>query len=288
MRSPHLIRGPRPQKELGQHFLQDEEIGMQIVRALDLRWEDRALEIGPGRGVLLRFLLKASHQVTAIELDWRLKKSLERAFGGHPGLNLVFDDFLKFDLPGYLAADPAPVKIVGNIPYSLSSPILFRLFETVESLQAQGSFPLKSAVLMLQKEVAERLCADPGGRAYGTITVFRALMADARLLFKVPAAVFLPPPKVTSAVVRLDFFPEQRYQLGDPTLFRQLVHHLFAQRRKMLKNRLASFLEKWSDNRSPAALPNLKLPADFDLSRRPEELSVQEFIDLYHLISPRR
>ena len=105
MRKPVRVHGPRPLKELGQHFLQDEEIAADIISSMGLKWEDRALEIGPGRGVLLRFLLKRSHRVTAIELDKRLLKSLQKTFGGHPGLDLQFDDFLAFDLNAYVTEE---------------------------------------------------------------------------------------------------------------------------------------------------------------------------------------
>lgn len=274
---PKTLRGggPRPRKELGQHFLQDEEIASRIVQSMNPSWPERAVEIGPGRGVLLRFLLKSFHRVTAIEVDERLKKSLQRTFGGHPGLELIFDDFLRFDLKGYLMASEAPAKLVGNIPYSLSSLILLRLFEEADSLTSKGIPPLRSATLMLQKEVAERISATSGGRSYGGITVQRALVSDAELLFTVPPAAFWPPPQVTSAVVRLDFFAEPRYHLmNDRVRFRELIRHVFAQRRKMLKNTLGSL--HWIK----AVWPHIH----FDLTRRPEELSVEEFIQLYELI----
>ena len=274
-------------KELGQHFLQDEEIAAEIVASMGLRWEERALEIGPGRGILLRFLLKASHRVTAVELDRRLQKSLEKTFAGHPGLELVFDDVMKFDLMNYLISELTPVKLVGNIPYSLSGPILFHIFGVVERLQESGEVVLKSATLMLQKEVAERLCAEPGGRIYGGLTVFRSLVADARLLFDVPGEAFFPPPKVTSSVIRLEFFPAVRFQIKDRFLFQQFIHHVFAQRRKMLKNSLASLRWMCEDKAQvDHAQKRIGLPDDFDFTRRPEELSVEDFIRLFHLIAP--
>lgn len=274
-RSIHLS-GPRPRKELGQHFLQDEEIAAQIVDAMELCWDERVLEIGPGRGVLLRFLLKRSHKVTAVEIDKRLKKSLEKVFGGHPGLRMVFGDFMKFNLEDYLYSESSQVKLVGNIPYNLSAPILFHLFDAAEQTHGRNSVPgiIESATLMLQKEVAERLCATPGGRVYGGLTVLRSLVANARLLFNVPASSFLPPPRVTSSVVQLGFYPQRRYQLKSPHLFKQFVHHVFAQRRKMLKNTMGSF--PWIRRNWPGI--------EFDLTRRPEELSVEEFVTLFNLI----
>lgn len=268
--------GPRPKKELGQHFLQDEEVAERIVRSLNLRWEERALEIGPGRGVLLRFLLKACRNVTAIELDPRLKKTLKTRFGGHPGLQLIFQDFMTFDLEDYLLREASPVRLVGNIPYSLSSPILFRIFETVDGLLDRETASLKCAVLMLQKEVARRICAEPSCRSYGAITVFRALVSDAELLFDVPPDAFLPPPAVVSSVVRLDFFPERKYRLSDAGLFRNFVHHLFAQKRKMIKNTLSSL----------EGLRPRRPETDLDLTCRPEELSVSQWICLFDQIYP--
>ena len=267
-------KGPPPKKALGQHFLQDEEIANRIVEAMNLSWEARALEIGPGRGVLLRFLLKHSHRVTAVELDLRMRPSLEKNFGGHPGLNLVFDDFMHFDLIGYILESDSPVCLVGNIPYSLSSSILFRLFETVEELPAGKTPRLRSATLMLQREVAQRVCAEPGGRDYGIVTVMRGLTAEAELLFTVPPAAFIPPPKVYSAMIKLNFYAAPRFQLTDRALFSNLVHHVFARRRKMLKNTLGTWLwirPDWA-----------KL--DFDYTRRPEELSTAEYVELFEKI----
>jgi len=266
------VVGPRPMKELGQHFLADEETASNIVQAMNLRWEDRSLEIGPGRGVMLRFLLKQSHKVTAIELDARLKRSLEMTFGGHPGLDLVFDDFLKFDLLSYIDSADSPVKLVGNIPYNLSAPILIRLFDLSGELQRRGNNALKSATLMLQKEVAARICARPGGRIYGGITVQRSLVADAELLFTVPPESFIPSPKITSAVIRLDFFSQHKHDIADLGYFKDLVRHVFLQRRKMIKNTIGGLhwiQPDWKD-------------IEFDLTKRPEELSLEKFIELFN------
>lgn len=273
-RKYRALSGPRPRKELGQHFLLDEEIAERIVAAMDPAWSDRALEIGPGRGVLLRFLLKSFRQVTAVEIDPRLQKPLQRTFGGHPGLNLIFDDFLRFDLGAFIGGDSAPVKIVGNVPYALSGTILFHLLDAATDQIQSGKSTLRNATLMLQKEVAQRIAAEPGSRIYGAITVLRALCADATLLFTVPPTAFSPPPKVTSAVVRLDFHERPRFQLADRLGFNQLVHHVFAQRRKMLKNTLGTFYDIRPDWQE----------ADFDFTRRPEELGAVEFARLFQLV----
>jgi 16S rRNA (adenine1518-N6/adenine1519-N6)-dimethyltransferase len=259
-------------KELGQHFLVDEEIAQRIVQAMDLGWQDRALEIGPGRGVLLRFLLKKSRQVLAVEIDRRLQKPLEKTFGGHPGLELRFEDFLHFDLESYVESAPEPVKIVGNLPYSLSAPILMRLFDAAETLQKRDGHRLASATLMLQKEVALRICADVGDKAGSNITVLRALTADARYLFDVPAEAFHPPPKVTSAVLQLLFYAKPRWRLSNRIQFKEMIRHVFLKRRKMLKNTLGGL---------PWIRPDWR-EVDFDLSRRPEELTMEDFIRLYN------
>jgi 16S rRNA (adenine1518-N6/adenine1519-N6)-dimethyltransferase len=276
VRKPARVHGPRPLKELGQHFLQDEEIAADIIGSMGLKWEDRALEIGPGRGVLLRFLLKQSHRVTAVELDERLLKSLQKTFGGHPGLDLQFDDFLAFDLNAYVRSGDSPVRIVGNIPYYLSAPILLRIFELARECQTDEPQRLMTATLMLQREVARRLCASEGGREYGGITVLRSLVADAELLFDVPPTAFIPPPRVTSSVISLRFYPKRRYTLDDPVRFNELVHTVFQQRRKMLKNSLGRL--SWIDPEGSKA--------GFDLTRRPEEIGVEEFIRLFDLIKP--
>lgn len=274
VRKPARLPGPRPLKELGQHFLQDENIAADIVERMNLRWEERTLEIGPGRGVLLHFLLKKCRSVTAVEIDQRLQKSLLKLYGGHPGLSLLFGDFLKFDLREYLLEDSTEVKIVGNIPYSLSSQILIHLFEVAQQMQMEGQVPLNSATLMLQREVARRICAIPGGREYGGITVFRSLVGQAELLFDVPAEAFVPPPKITSSVIQIRFYPEARYDIGDQFLFRNLVQTVFKKRRKMLKNSLGDLFwtdSQWSKN-------------EFDFTLRPEELSVEDFIRLFRIL----
>jgi 16S rRNA (adenine1518-N6/adenine1519-N6)-dimethyltransferase len=241
---------------------------------MSLRWEERALEIGPGRGVLLRFLLKKSHHVTAIELDRRLEKPLAKTYGGHPGLELIFEDFLLFDLQQYLRSSDKYTKLVGNIPYSLSTPILLHIFEMADQMQQNGRVPLLSATLMLQKEVAERVCAESGGRSYGGITLLRALVADAELLFDVPPEAFHPPPQVISSIIRMTFFQDTHYSIDRPHLFKQLVQHVFKQRRKMLKNSLVGLhwlRPDWRDR-------------NLQLTRRPEELSLEDFIILYNAL----
>lgn len=270
------LHGPRPLKELGQHFLRDEETASQIVAAMGLRWEERALEIGPGRGILLRFLLKKSHKVTAIELDRRLQKSLQKTFGGHPGLELVFGDFLKFDLLAYVLSEASPVKLVGNIPYSFSHPILLRIFEAVEGLQDRERVPLQSATLMLQREVAERICARPGERACGSITLLRSLVANAEMLFNVHPGAFIPAPQVMSSVIQLRFFPRARFQVEDRSLFAELIYHVFKQRRKMLKNSIGGL--PWIQSQWQKA--------QFDFTRRPEELPLDDFVELFSLLKP--
>lgn len=275
MRRIRRSYGPRPLKQLGQHFLLDEEVASAIVAAMHLRWEERALEIGPGQGVLLRFLLKLCHKVTAIELDARLRKVLQKTFGGHPGLELVFGDFLRFDLNNYLLQENSAAKLVGNIPYSLSSPILLRIFEVVETLQKEANAQLESATLMLQRQVAERICADPGTRACGGITLLRSLVADAELLFDVSSEAFSPPPAVRSSVIQLRFYPNQRFAVPSLPRFKELIQHVFKQRRKMLKNSLAGL--SWLG-------PGWR-QMDFDLSRRPEALSLEDFIRLSCLSS---
>lgn len=266
--------GPRPLKELGQHFLIDEEIALRIADAAHLKWEDRAFEIGPGRGILLRYLLKQSHKVTAVEVDYRLQKSLLAIFKGHPGLNLIFDDIINFDLDAYILEEKSRVNLLGNLPYNLSSPILFKLFETAEKLQQTENNRFVSATVMLQREVAERICADPGNREGGGITISRALVADAELLFHVPPEAFHPPPKVTSSVMQLNFYGKKKYEIADQYQFFTLVRHVFRSRRKMLKNTISGLLWLKPDWQQ----------TDFDFSQRPEALTLPEFIRMFHLI----
>jgi 16S rRNA (adenine1518-N6/adenine1519-N6)-dimethyltransferase len=242
---------------LGQHFLIDGEVAEQTIRFADLDPGARVLEIGPGRGALTDRLRAAGHPVVAVEVDDALASALEAR--DDAGLAIVRGDFLRTDVD---ALPPGPLPVVANLPYSTGTAIVTRLLEHPER------FP--RLVVMLQLEVAERLCAAPSSRSYGGLTVLTALQAAATFGFVVPPRAFAPPPQVDSAVVRLDVSPAPRAAVADRRLFRRVVQAAFAQRRKTLRNALGAGF-----GAEPARA--LLAAAGIDPQRRAETLSLDEF-----------
>lgn len=253
------MRLVKPKKSLGQHFLKDLEIARRIAGTLDAFKQQPVLEIGPGMGVLTRFLLEAGHDLTVVELDTESVDYLGRHFPELEG-RILAEDFLKLDLARLF---PGPFCVIGNYPYNISSQIFFKV------LDYKDCIPCCSG--MLQKEVAERLAAGPGSKTYGILSVLLQAWYDVEYLFTVSETVFDPPPKVKSGVIRAT--RNGRTTLGcDEKLFKTVVKTSFNQRRKTLRNSMKPLLGK--------DFPHYALPI-FD--RRPEQLSVEEFIDLTRL-----
>jgi len=251
----------RPKKSLGQNFLTDENIARKIVSAISVTPDDRVLEIGPGTGVLTKYLVEQAGAVTAVEIDNSLAPQLAERFAGFPNFELIHADVLKVPLPSILG-NAAKWRVVANLPYHITSPLLFKLFE--------HSRLFLDATLMLQKEVAQRIVAAPGSRTYGILSVFCQLYADVRILFVVRKNVFFPVPEVDSAVVQWKFKDRLPLTESEEPLFRSVVRGVFAQRRKMLRNSLKSIQDL-----------NLAVEQlDFDLNQRPEQLSIDDFLRL--------
>jgi 16S rRNA (adenine1518-N6/adenine1519-N6)-dimethyltransferase len=225
----------------------------------------RVLEIGPGEGALTRHLIGRGWRVTAVELDRELASRLEERWGGE--VAIVRGDALAFALP----PGSGPWWVIGNLPYAITSPLLFHL------LGQAGPAPVAELVFMVQKEVAERLAARPGTRTYGALTVGVALAADVEVLFEIGPGSFRPPPRVRSSVVRL--VPHDRWGLGPERRARveRLVRGLFAQRRKQLQKGLRTIAPWKLDG---AAVARVGAAAGMDLERRPETLSVGEWLRL--------
>jgi 16S rRNA (adenine1518-N6/adenine1519-N6)-dimethyltransferase len=218
----------RHKKQLGQHFLHDPGIIDRIVRAIDPKPGDDLVEIGPGAGAITRPLLQRHGRLRVIEFDRDLIAPLTRLGEEHGTLEIVHADVLEVDF-GALAVD-GPIRLIGNLPYNISSPILFHAMEHAAAIRDMH--------FMLQKEVVDRMAATPGSKVYGRLSVM--LQAGCRVtpLFRVPPGAFRPPPKVDSAVVRLVPRPLEEIGIDDPAQFARVVKAAFAQRRKTLRNAL--------------------------------------------------
>ncbi|MCP9926878.1 16S rRNA (adenine(1518)-N(6)/adenine(1519)-N(6))-dimethyltransferase RsmA [Cyanobium sp. CH-040] len=255
----------RARKRFGQHWLVDQGVLERIVAAAELLPGERVLEIGPGRGALSERLLRSpAAAVLAVELDRDLLDGLRQRFGADPRFSLVAGDALAVQLP------PAD-KVVANIPYNITGPLLERL---VGRLDRPVTPPYRRLVLLLQQEVAERICAPPGSRAYSALSVRLQLLAHCRRVCAVPPRCFRPPPRVQSEVIRLDPLPEP--DRLDPPLARQLerlLQRCFASRRKMLRNTLAGLLP-------PAELAELAEAVGIALSQRPQEIAPPAWVAL--------
>ena len=222
--APHRAR-----KRFGQHFLEPAWVA-KLVAAIDPRPDDVLLEIGPGRGALTAGLAPRVARIVAIEIDRDLAAALPRVVP--ESVRVVEGDVLNTDLAVLLAGEPAPVRVAGNLPYNVATPILFRLLHA-----SGGGRVLSDATVMLQKEVADRVVARPGSGDYGSLAIHVALDADAEAVLVLPPGAFRPPPRVTSAVVRLRFRPPA-VDVGDRDVFERLVRGVFQQRRKTLLNGL--------------------------------------------------
>jgi 16S rRNA (adenine1518-N6/adenine1519-N6)-dimethyltransferase len=222
-----------PKKQLGQHFLADRAVIEQIVLAIDPRPGERLVEIGPGQGAITLPLLRRHHSLTVIEFDRDLITPLAIAAEGLGDLTIIHKDVLQVDF-GKLAGDER-IRLVGNLPYNISTPILFHVLEHAEGIVDMH--------FMLQKEVVERMAAGPGGKEYGRLSVMLQALCRVEPLFEVPPAAFRPPPKVDSAVVRLRPRPTGEAGIADAAMFERVVREAFGQRRKTLRNALLNLCD---------------------------------------------
>lgn len=248
-------------KRLGQHFLHDPAVIGRIVEAINPRADDAIVEIGPGRGALTHALVGSDAELRVIELDRSLAERLARD-PALEGVEVIRDNALRVDYA--TLAGGRRLRIVGNLPYNISSPLLFRFLEASERLV--------DLTLMLQREVVERMVAQPDSRTYGRLTVMLAARCRVEKLFTVGAGAFTPPPKVESAVVRLVPHAEPPFDPGDWTLFEDLVRAGFSARRKTLKNALRAYAETGTIEAAgldPRARPDTVSPAGYAaLARR--------------------
>lgn len=265
---------PSPRKRFGQHWLCSDVILQQILKAAELKDSDRILEIGPGQGVLTRRLLPLVQSLVSVEIDRDLCQILAKKLGKVENFLLLQADFLSLDLAQSLATFPrfqSPNKVVANIPYNITAPILEKLLGT---LSAPAVPAYETIVLLMQKEVADRINAKPGSKTYGALSVRVQYLAQTELICPVPATAFSPPPKVESAVLRLIPRPYPQ-PAANPKQLENLIKLGFANRRKMLRNNLKSLID--GDRLTPL-LEQLNIPPQ----ARAEEISLPQWIDLSH------
>jgi 16S rRNA (adenine1518-N6/adenine1519-N6)-dimethyltransferase len=250
-------------KKFGQNYLTDKNILRKIAEEVNPSDDDVLIEIGPGYGALTEFIVDKCKNLTAIEIDSRVIDDLQIRF---PNLKVLNCDFLEFNIPAFFTENGKRIRVVGNIPYNLTSPILFNLIENQEYIQ--------DAVFLVQDEVARRINAKRGTKEYGILAVILQHFSEVKYCFKVSPNVFNPKPKVNSAVIHVKFKEEQ---INDPNkkLFIKTVKSCFGNRRKTLKNSLSNSIFKDVDFSN----------CEIDLSLRAEQLEINDFITLTQFVS---
>lgn len=249
----------KPRKRFGQNFLIDQQVIGQIISAINPSAEDNLIEIGPGMAAITEHLVKHCPTMSLVELDRDLIEFLQQKLADYPEVTIINSDALRTDYSQFFNGDK--LRLVGNLPYNISTPLLFHLLE--------ARTIIRDMHFMLQREVVDRLCAVPGDKCYGRLSVMIQYHCRVNPLIPVPPSSFNPAPKVQSAVVRLTPYADIPYKADNPKLLRQLVSLCFQQRRKILKNCLSSFAEYIDYTAQPV-----------EATKRPEQLSVKEFVSL--------
>jgi len=270
----------KTKKQFGQHWLRNEQVLDRIVTAAKITSTDRILEIGPGTGILTRRLVAAANAVVAVEIDRDLCALLVKKMGHIDNFLLLENDFLNLDVESNLTAFPKfqkTNKVVANIPYNITGPILEKLLGNIIH---PAERPFDSIVLLVQREVGDRLFAKPSTKAFGALTIRVGYLAHCELICPVPARDFSPPPKVDSAVIRLT---PRRLDLAakNPKLLDNLVRLGFSTRRKMLRNNLQSAIDR-------EELSELLGLLDISIDTRAEDLSIEQWIQLSNLVADRQ
>lgn len=260
----------RPNKRLGQHFLRDRGVIRELIDLADFKKTDRVLEVGPGLGALTIPLAGDVHEIIGIEKDSRLSDTLKKNLlrSGITNVTLINDDILKMDLKKAVVPCENKIKVLGNLPYNISSPFLEKLMNRRDLIN--------KAILMFQFEFANRLLATPGGKDYGAITVLTQYHAAVSPLLEVSKNAFYPKPKVGSMVVVIDMQRPYPKRAEDETLFKRVVKGAFAHRRKTVLNSLKGSLKSCKSEDILAALER----SSIDFMRRAETISIDEFLNL--------
>ena len=262
----------RAKKSLGQNFLVDVALQQKIVEALHCSRSDTVLEIGSGRGALTRHLVGRAGHLILVELDDRLAEVLEDEWGGRPDVDVLHRDFLKLDWSAMLP-DPTELLVLGNIPYNITAPIIFKLLERPRP---------RDIILMVQREVADRLTAEPGTGEYGALTVGVRCVASVEKVLRVPRTAFRPVPGVDSTVVRITPFAPSPLSVDEERSLRVLTRAAFAWRRKQIQKILR---DHEALGLSRDQLDDLTRETGWDLTRRPETLSPDELVRLSGFIA---
>ncbi len=261
----------KPKRSLGQNFLVDQNLQRKIAGSLGDPSDQALVEIGPGKGALTQHLIGLSDRLVLIELDDELAEDLQASYGGRPGVEIIHRDVLTVDF-GALFPDGAAFRVLGNIPYNITAPIIFKLLER----------PRPSEILlMVQKEVAERLVADPGTSEYGALTVGVRTVASCRKVFAVPRTAFRPIPKVDSVVIRIIPDDPPPLSLAEEARLRRLTRAAFQWRRKQLQKTLRDHPDLVL---SSANVEGIASSTGWDLTRRPETFAPDEFVRISKLL----
>lgn len=258
-----------PKKKYGQNFLISPAVAEKIVSAAELKSTDTVLEIGPGKGVLTSLMTDRCRKVWAVEIDPRLVETLTTMFGQSEKIKIVNHDIMQYELDEIVTESDGPFKVVANLPYNITVPILEKLIDCRQHIA--------SIIVMVQKEMADRLSAKPGGKDYGSLSVFIQYHLKVEKLFNVLPGSFFPKPKITSSVIKLVPHEAPPVTLEDESDFFDFVRLCFSQRRKMLRSVLKQHNE-WGGGISN------RVSSEIDLTRRAETLKLDEFIKLYNIL----
>jgi 16S rRNA (adenine1518-N6/adenine1519-N6)-dimethyltransferase len=264
---------PRAKRSLGQNFLIDPNIQRKIVAALDPSPDDEVLEIGPGAGALTKHLAGTVRRLVLVELDNDLAARLREAFAGEPGVEVINEDVLDVPLER-VTADPAGLKVIGNIPYNITTPILFSLLE-------RRPRP-REIVLMVQREVADRILSPEGGKTYGALAVGVRAVAEVKRVMNVSREAFRPAPEVMSSVIRIEPHVPPRLSEAEEQALRLLTRAAFGQRRKQFQRILRD-----AYGLDPAQVEALGADAGMDLTQRPETFAPERFVTLTRALMAR-
>lgn len=261
------------QKKYGQNFLIDTRVLDKIIAAAEITEDDCVLEIGPGIGTMTQYLAERAGEVAAVEIDANLIPILEETLSAYQNVTIINQDILKMDVKGLAEERGKPLKVVANLPYYITTPIIMGLFE--------NHVPLRNITVMVQKEVAERMQAGPGRKDYGALSLAVQYYAKPEIVANVPPNCFIPRPNVGSAVVRMDRYETPPVQVEDERKLFAVIRAAFNQRRKTLANSLANAQELGiSRERTGQALERMGLPATV----RGEALSLAQFAELSNLV----